>query len=155
MIQRSDDEIYRVPEELKVTTVATTKTIRGHEEEVVSTWSTGIAEVALPLSFKMKNIIDTGAAVRRKQEQEGLDKPTKSNNFNGYQRFHLHDNSLTKLSSSLHESPSALLACTDHAFLAQLAQAQEHFEKEKVRKSSAKSTDDRALQRFKQVCIFF
>eukprot|EP00981_Chlorochromonas_danica_P001393 scaffold296_cov164-Ochromonas_danica.AAC.10 len=87
-----DDDIYKIPEELKGLPFSSTTKKGEHEEEVVATWSTGIAEVVLPSSFKAKNIKDTEAAARRRQQEEE-DRRRQNRLSNeikgGFQRFHV------------------------------------------------------------------
>ncbi|KAJ1697731.1 hypothetical protein LUZ63_006243 [Rhynchospora breviuscula] len=55
------DELYVVPDHLKVK--------KRNSEESSTQWTTGIAEVQLPIEFKLKNIEETEAAKKQLQEK--------------------------------------------------------------------------------------
>ncbi|KAJ4755226.1 hypothetical protein LUZ62_089631 [Rhynchospora pubera] len=55
------DELYVVPDHLKVK--------KRNSEESSTQWTTGIAEVQLPIEFKLKNIEETEAAKKHLQEK--------------------------------------------------------------------------------------
>lgn len=57
----AEDELYKIPEHLKVKQSAL--------DEGSSAWTTGIAEVALPIDFKLKNIEETEAAKKALQQR--------------------------------------------------------------------------------------
>ncbi|KAI4383183.1 hypothetical protein MLD38_009052 [Melastoma candidum] len=58
-IKRVEDELYRVPEHLK----------KRSSEEGSTQWTTGIAEIPLPIEYKLKNIEETEAAKKLLQER--------------------------------------------------------------------------------------
>ncbi|XP_050237277.1 protein COP1 SUPPRESSOR 2 [Mercurialis annua] len=60
-LKRAEDELYKIPEHLKV---------KGRNSEESSTqWTTGIAEIQLPIEYKLKNIEETEAAKKLLQEK--------------------------------------------------------------------------------------
>ncbi|KAL5563822.1 hypothetical protein UlMin_033569 [Ulmus minor] len=68
-LKRAEDELYKIPEHLKVK--------RRNSEESSTQWTTGIAEVQLPIEYKLKNIEETEAAKKLLQEKRLTDR-TKS-----------------------------------------------------------------------------
>ncbi|XP_057732542.1 protein COP1 SUPPRESSOR 2 [Arachis stenosperma] len=60
-LKRAEDELYKIPEHLKVK--------RRNSEESSTQWTTGIAEVQLPIEYKLKNIEETEAAKKLLQEK--------------------------------------------------------------------------------------
>ncbi|CAA7405757.1 unnamed protein product [Spirodela intermedia] len=60
-LKRLEDELYAVPEHLKVK--------RRNPEESSTQWTTGIAEVQLPIEYKLRNIEETEAAKKLLQER--------------------------------------------------------------------------------------
>ncbi|XP_044502408.1 protein COP1 SUPPRESSOR 2 isoform X2 [Mangifera indica] len=68
-LKRAEDELYKVPEHLKVK--------KRNSEESSTQWTTGIAEVQLPIEYKLKNIEETEAAKKLLQEKRlmGRTKP--------------------------------------------------------------------------------
>ncbi|WCJ41978.1 hypothetical protein M5689_022812 [Euphorbia peplus] len=60
-LKSAEDELYIIPEHLKVK--------RRNSEESSTQWTTGIAEVQLPIEFKLKNIEETEAAKKLLQEK--------------------------------------------------------------------------------------
>lgn len=60
-IKHAEDELYKIPEHLKVK--------RRNSEESSTQWTTGIAEVQLPIEYKLKNIEETEAAKKLLQEK--------------------------------------------------------------------------------------
>ncbi|KAK9281596.1 hypothetical protein L1049_004499 [Liquidambar formosana] len=60
-LKRAEDELYKIPEHLKVK--------RRNSEESSTQWTTGIAEVQLPIEYKLKNIEETEAAKRLLQDK--------------------------------------------------------------------------------------
>ncbi|KAJ8898737.1 hypothetical protein K2173_004927 [Erythroxylum novogranatense] len=60
-LQSAEDELYKIPEHLKVK--------RRNSEESSTQWTTGIAEVQLPIEYKLKNIEETEAAKKLLQER--------------------------------------------------------------------------------------
>ncbi|EPS62120.1 hypothetical protein M569_12673, partial [Genlisea aurea] len=61
-VKRAEDELYRIPEHLKV------KRKRGSGESTTQ-WTTGIAEIQLPIEYKLRNIEETEAAKKLLQEK--------------------------------------------------------------------------------------
>ncbi|KHN00254.1 Hypothetical protein glysoja_022858 [Glycine soja] len=61
-LKRAEDELYKIPEHLKVK--------RRNSEESSTQWTTGIAEVQLPIEYKLKNIEETEAAKKLLQEKK-------------------------------------------------------------------------------------
>ncbi|KAE9611887.1 putative hepatocellular carcinoma-associated antigen 59 [Lupinus albus] len=68
-LKRAEDELYKIPEHLKVK--------RRNSEESSTQWTTGIAEIQLPIEYKLKNIEETEAAKKFLQEKRLMSK-TKS-----------------------------------------------------------------------------
>ncbi|KAJ9696793.1 hypothetical protein PVL29_008816 [Vitis rotundifolia] len=60
-LKRAEDELYVVPEHLKVK--------RRNSEESSTQWTTGIAEVQLPVEYKLRNIEETEAAKKLLQDK--------------------------------------------------------------------------------------
>ncbi|KAI3449314.1 hypothetical protein Pfo_005979 [Paulownia fortunei] len=60
-VKRAEDELYKIPEHLKVK--------RRSSEENSTQWTTGIAEVQLPIEYKLRNIEETEAAKKILQEK--------------------------------------------------------------------------------------
>ncbi|XVF72876.1 hypothetical protein PTKIN_Ptkin12aG0155500 [Pterospermum kingtungense] len=60
-LTRAEDELYKVPEHLKVK--------KRNSEESSTQWTTGIAEVQLPIEYKLRNIEETEAAKKLLQEK--------------------------------------------------------------------------------------
>ncbi|KAI9082553.1 hypothetical protein K1719_035422 [Acacia pycnantha] len=60
-LKRAEDELYKIPEHLKVK--------RRNSEESSTQWTTGIAEIQLPIEYKLKNIEETEAAKKLIQEK--------------------------------------------------------------------------------------
>ncbi|CAL5385933.1 unnamed protein product [Camellia sinensis] len=63
-VKHAEDELYKIPEHLKVK--------RRNSEESSTQWTTGIAEVQLPIEFKLKNIEETEAAKKLLQEKRRM-----------------------------------------------------------------------------------
>lgn len=64
-----EERLYRVPDYIKVTSEQSiVPEVQGDEDlnGIKAAWSTGIAEVALPVSFKLKNIEETEKIVNAK-----------------------------------------------------------------------------------------
>ncbi len=77
-----------------------------------SSYSAGIAEVTLPISFKMRNIEATVAATEKLKHVDYLAEAQskRAKNESGYyQRFNLHDNKPTAHANSFLGSAAALL----------------------------------------------
>ncbi|EYU46891.1 hypothetical protein ABFS82_04G000400 [Erythranthe guttata] len=60
-IKRAADELYKIPEHLKVK--------RRSSDENSTQWTTGIAEIQLPIEYKLRNIEETEAAKKLLQEK--------------------------------------------------------------------------------------
>ncbi|XP_062145479.1 protein COP1 SUPPRESSOR 2 [Alnus glutinosa] len=60
-LKRAEDELYKIPDHLKVK--------RRNSEESSTQWTTGIAEVQLPIEYKLRNIEETEAAKKILQER--------------------------------------------------------------------------------------
>ncbi|XP_078436230.1 integrator complex subunit-like protein isoform X2 [Wolffia australiana] len=60
-LKRLEDELYAVPDHLKLK--------RKNPEESSTQWTTGIAEVQLPIEYKLRNIEETEAAKKLLQEK--------------------------------------------------------------------------------------
>lgn len=60
-VKQAEDELYNIPEHLKVK--------RRNSEESSTQWTTGIAEIQLPIEYKLKNIEETEAAKKLLQEK--------------------------------------------------------------------------------------
>ncbi|OVA16585.1 Hepatocellular carcinoma-associated antigen 59 [Macleaya cordata] len=60
-LKRAEDELYVIPEHLKVK--------KRNSEESSTQWTTGIAEIQLPIEFKLRNIEETEAAKKLLQEK--------------------------------------------------------------------------------------
>ncbi|XP_051118864.1 protein COP1 SUPPRESSOR 2 isoform X2 [Andrographis paniculata] len=71
-VKHAEDELYKIPEHLRVK--------RRNSEENSTQWTTGIAEVQLPIEYKLKNIEETEAAKKLLQEKRfvGRAKPESS-----------------------------------------------------------------------------
>lgn len=60
-LKRAEDELYRIPDHLKVK--------RRNSEESSTQWTTGIAEIQLPIEYKLRNIEETEAAKKLLQDK--------------------------------------------------------------------------------------
>ncbi|WJX19718.1 Protein COP1 SUPPRESSOR 2 [Trifolium repens] len=69
-LKRSEDELYTIPDHLKVK--------KRNSEESSTQWTTGIAEIQLPIEYKLKNIEETEAAKKLLQEKRLMVGRTKS-----------------------------------------------------------------------------
>lgn len=69
-LKRAEDELYKIPDHLKVK--------KRNSEESSTQWTTGIAEVQLPIDFKLRNIEETEAAKKLLQEKRLMGSRTKS-----------------------------------------------------------------------------
>ncbi|KAK3151732.1 hypothetical protein QOZ80_3AG0249790 [Eleusine coracana subsp. coracana] len=67
------DELYTVPDHLKVK--------KKNSEESSTQWTTGIAEVQLPIEYKLRNIEETEAAKKMLQEKRLANKPKSDSNI--------------------------------------------------------------------------
>ncbi|XP_010480882.1 PREDICTED: uncharacterized protein C9orf78 homolog [Camelina sativa] len=66
-LKRVEDELYKIPDHLKVK--------KRSSEESSTQWTTGIAEVQLPIEYKLKNIEETEAAKKLLQEKRLMGRP--------------------------------------------------------------------------------
>ncbi|CAH2039153.1 unnamed protein product [Thlaspi arvense] len=66
-LKRVEDELYMIPDHLKVK--------KRSSEESSTQWTTGIAEVQLPIEYKLKNIEETEAAKKLLQEKRLMGRP--------------------------------------------------------------------------------
>ncbi|KAK9993513.1 hypothetical protein SO802_023216 [Lithocarpus litseifolius] len=66
-LKRAEDELYKIPDHLKVK--------RRNSEESSTQWTTGIAEVQLPIEYKLRNIEETEAAKKLLQEKRLMGRP--------------------------------------------------------------------------------
>ncbi|KAL0800604.1 hypothetical protein Bca101_055779 [Brassica carinata] len=66
-LKRVEDELYKIPDHLKVK--------KRSSEESSTQWTTGIAEVQLPIEYKLKNIEETEAAKKLLQEKRLTGRP--------------------------------------------------------------------------------
>ncbi|KAG7595555.1 Telomere length and silencing protein 1 [Arabidopsis suecica] len=66
-LKRVEDELYKIPDHLKVK--------KRSSEESSTQWTTGIAEVQLPIEYKLKNIEETEAAKKLLQERRLMGRP--------------------------------------------------------------------------------
>jgi hypothetical protein len=117
-----------MPEELKVAGSDLTATkVKLDDEGVVSSWSTGIAEVQLPMSYKLQNIQETERAANNAMMY--------NQNFHGkavgFQRFQINDSTAIK-------QP-----------LEYIAGGLTHLQEGHNNKRPLKSSDDAAVQRYK------
>jgi len=65
-----EDKLYRIPEEIKALEgKSENKADNYGKDEVIGVGSSGLAEVALPIEFKLKNIEETEKAKKRLMEQ--------------------------------------------------------------------------------------
>ena len=64
-----EEKLYKVPDYIKVNfqNSISKEVLADGDEGIKSSWSTGIAEVALPVSFKLKNIEQTELLLKQKQ----------------------------------------------------------------------------------------
>lgn len=60
-VKRAEDELYKIPEHLKAK--------KRSSEENSTQWTTGIAEIQLPIEYKLRNIEETEAAKKLLQEK--------------------------------------------------------------------------------------
>jgi hypothetical protein len=121
---------------------------------VVTTWSTGIAEVVLPSRFKEKSIIETDKLARKQQAERILSSSRGTGGDAGYLRFQLPDQSFKGYKSNVFSG--AIMTNNEEDFLSGAAHAAEYLAKEQKTKldSGQKSTDDKALQQFKRVSYY-
>jgi septation ring formation regulator EzrA len=124
----AQDELYTIPDELRVvTTEVAAKKVKIEEEQgTASSWSTGIAEVELPMTFKLRNIEETERAA-----QQALQVPqtTKST---GFRRFQLNANMPMQSASAAFDAQTAVPVVSS-----------------KVDHRNLRSTDDMVIQQFK------
>ncbi|KAM7276594.1 hypothetical protein ACFE04_018460 [Oxalis oulophora] len=66
-LKRAEDELFQIPDHLKVK--------RRSGQESSTQWTTGIAEIQLPIDYKLKNIEETEAAKKLLQEKRLMTRP--------------------------------------------------------------------------------
>ncbi len=181
-----DDELYSIPANLEVDPLHVpgvhhpASKVKMEEDGVVSSWSTGIAEVALPISYKLKNIEATEQATKSItiQEEElrlmrqsmpysssgssssyGKHDHIAASSGNIYQRFQIVDRSIPKqlfdysLSQFVSNDTSlqeALLDSKEAKEEHEQLQEQQQIQKPRVQHS----TDDIVMDKFRKVSIF-
>lgn len=104
------------------------------DEGVASSWSTGIAEIQLPMNYKAKNAIETQEATRRVDSfvsQQRTDKTT-------YSRFQIVD-------------PSLQSSAIPREELQKLEGSEDAISGETRKRRFQRSTDDLVVERFKKV----
>lgn len=72
-VKHAEDELYKIPENLKVK--------RRSSNENSTQWTTGIAEVQLPIEYKLRNIEETEAAKKLLQEKRLSGRGTTESNI--------------------------------------------------------------------------
>ncbi|XP_047324880.1 protein COP1 SUPPRESSOR 2 [Impatiens glandulifera] len=72
-IKHAEDELYKIPDHLKVK--------KRNSEESSTQWTTGIAEIQLPIEFKLRNIEETEAAKKLLQEKRLVGRPKSESNM--------------------------------------------------------------------------
>lgn len=111
------------------------------DEGVASSWSTGIAEIQLPMNYKAQNAMETQEATRRVDSfvsQQRIDKTT-------YSRFQIVD-------------PSLQSSAIPREELQKLEGSEDATSGETRKRRFQRSTDDLVVERFKKVfelLIFF
>lgn len=66
-LKHAEEELYKIPDHLKVK--------KRNSEESSTQWTTGIAEIQLPIEYKLKNIEETEAAKKVLHEKRFTGKP--------------------------------------------------------------------------------
>lgn len=66
-LKDAEDELYMIPDHLKVK--------KRNSEESSTQWTTGIAEIQLPIEYKLKNIEETEAAKKLLHEKKFMGRP--------------------------------------------------------------------------------
>lgn len=66
-LKHAEEELYKIPDHLRVK--------KRNSEESSTQWTTGIAEVQLPIEYKLKNIEETEAAKKLLHEKRFVGKP--------------------------------------------------------------------------------
>lgn len=125
------DQLYMVPDDLKVVGAdLAAKKVKLDEEGVASSWSTGIAEVQLPMSYKLQNIEATeraaNNALKYSQSMHGKS--------GGFHRFQINESQITMPMGAAEFN------------LSNNTQGNES----NSNKRPMKSTDDLAVQRYKK-----
>ncbi|KAK4787096.1 hypothetical protein SAY86_010929 [Trapa natans] len=72
-LKRVEDELYQIPEHLKVK--------KRSGEEGSTQWTTGIAEIQLPIEYKLRNIEETEAAKKLLQEKRLMGRTRSESNI--------------------------------------------------------------------------
>eukprot|EP01041_Mallomonas_annulata_P009261 gene9261-19222_t len=79
-----EEKLYRIPDEIKALEGKSKSALPGYsskeQDGTMTTWSTGLAEVQLPIDFKLKNIQDTEAARKRQEDERSKKKKTGEKN---------------------------------------------------------------------------
>jgi hypothetical protein len=157
--------LYSIPAELVVESSLTVTQVRvANEEGTASSWSTGIAEVALPDSFRDRNRRATEmAAMQKRIEEENQAQVLKSlvgaKGTPGFHRFQLHGEARD---AHMKLIPPEVVPVVKSIASSTGAQGvnpteQSSFSNEngqgtsRTKRPSTHSTDDAAFKRFKQV----
>lgn len=74
-LKRAEEELYKIPDHLKVK--------KRNSEESSTQWTTGIAEIQLPIEYKLKNIEETEAAKKLLHEKRFIGQ-TKKDSTNSW-----------------------------------------------------------------------
>ncbi|GMH24461.1 hypothetical protein Nepgr_026304 [Nepenthes gracilis] len=72
-LKSAEDELYNIPDHLKVR--------KRNSEESSTQWTTGIAEVQLPIEYKLRNIEETEAAKKLLHERRLMSKTKTESSF--------------------------------------------------------------------------
>lgn len=185
---RLDEELYQIPANLEVDPLHIPgvhnpiSKVKMEEDGVVSSWSTGIAEVALPISYKLKNIEATEVATKSKTVQEeelrlmrqsmpyssggsrssgyGKYDHLTAKSGNGYQRFQIVDRSIPK---QLFDYSLSQFVSNDTSLQQSLIDSNEATEDSKQLKEQQQqqhkprfmhSTDDMVMDKYRKVRVF-
>jgi hypothetical protein len=104
--------------------------VKIEQEGVVSSWSTGIAEIQLPSSYKDRNALETEKAARR-----ATDSFQSRNNPHTFQRFHI-DPATLQANSAMPSEERTESSSNDN---------------NPNKRRKLKSTDDLAVEKYKKV----
>lgn len=144
------DELYKVPAALRVDAqnAAESKSIRIREAEdgPANSWSTGIAEVALPEAFRQRNIAATEAAADQQQEDKQRNRLLHQQNENNtYHRFHVQEEERAVYKHLLPLAEKSVAKEVDfNKTLSSISGSKRSVTNE------MKSTDDAVMKRFRQ-----
>lgn len=154
--------LYSIPTELVVESSLTVTQVRvANEEGTASSWSTGIAEVALPESYRDRNRRATEiAAMQKRIEEENqaqvLKALVESKEASGFHRFQLpgeaRDAHMKLIPSEV--VPVVKTIASSTGVQGENSSGQSSFPNEnpsRTKRPSTHSTDDAAFKRFKQV----